>query len=106
MGKVGDEDVYIIEKQREKGTKVTDYISTKSFLVLRRDSLVVSETSGIELPQTESFSDYRNVDGVMVPFKMVSNNIANGDIVLRVTDVKFDVDIPDTVFHKPAAEKH
>lgn len=106
MGKVGDEDVYIVEKQREKGTKVTDYISTKSFLVLRRDSLVVSETSGIELPQTESFSDYRNVDGVMVPFKTVSNNIANGDIVMRVTDVKFDVDIPDSLFKKPAADKH
>ena len=103
MGKVGDEDVYIVEKQREKGTKVTDYISTKSFLVLRRDSVVVSETAGIELPQTESFSDYRNVDGVMVPFKTVSNNIANGDIVLRVTDIKFDIEIPDSVFHKPAA---
>ncbi|HEU4869801.1 MAG TPA: outer membrane lipoprotein-sorting protein, partial [Pyrinomonadaceae bacterium] len=103
MGKVGDEDVYIVEKQREKGTKVTDYISIKSFLVLRRDSLVVSETSGIELPQTQSFSDYRNIDGVMIPFKMVSNNIANGDIVLRITDIKFDVEIPDSVFHKPAA---
>jgi CubicO group peptidase (beta-lactamase class C family) len=106
MGKVGDEDVYIVEKQREKGTKVTDYISAKSFLVLRRDSVVVSETSGIELPQTESFSDYRNVDGVMVPFKVVSNNIANGDIVTRVTDVKFDVDIPDSIFKKPAADKN
>ena len=105
MGKVGDEDVYIVEKRREKGTPVTDYISTKSFLVLRRDSLVVSETSGLELPQTQSFSDYRNVDGVMIPFRMISNNIANGDIVMRITDVKFDVDIPDAVFHKPAADK-
>jgi hypothetical protein len=102
MGKVGDEDVYVLEKRSEKGTPVTDYISTKSFLLLRRDSLIVSETSGIELPQTEKFSDYRNVDGVMVPFKMLSNNIANGDIVVRVSDVKFDVDIPDSVFHKPA----
>jgi hypothetical protein len=42
----------------------------------------------------------------MIPFKTVSNNIANGDIVLRVMDLKFDVDIPDAVFHKPAAEKH
>jgi CubicO group peptidase (beta-lactamase class C family) len=106
MGKVGDEDVYIIEKRPEKGTPVTDYISTKSFLVLRRDSLVVSETAGIELPQTQSFSDYRNVDGVMIPFKTVSSNIANGDIVMRITDVKFDVDIPDSVFKKPAADKH
>lgn len=102
MGKVGDEEVYIIERKNEKGTPVTDYISTKSFLVLRRDSVVANETAGIELPQTEQFSDYRNVDGVMVPFKMVSNNIANGDIVLRIVDLKFDVDIPETVFHKPA----
>jgi outer membrane lipoprotein-sorting protein len=69
--------------------------------LLRRDSLVVSETSGIELPQTQTFSDYRKVDGVMIAFKAVSNNIANGDIVIRVTDVKFNVDVPDSVFKKP-----
>jgi CubicO group peptidase (beta-lactamase class C family) len=103
MGKVGDEEVYIIERKNEKGTPVTDYVSSKSFLVLRRDSLVANETAGIELPQTEQFSDFRNVDGVMVPFKMVSNNIANGDIVLRIVDLKFDVDIPETVFRKPPA---
>jgi hypothetical protein len=42
----------------------------------------------------------------MIPFKSVSNNLANGDIVTRVLDVKFDVDIPDAVFKKPAADKH
>lgn len=106
MGKVAGEDVYILEKRSEKGTPVLDYISTKSFLLLRRDSVVASETSGLELPQTQSFSDYRNVEGVMVPFKSVSSNIANGDIVMRITDVKFDVDIPDAVFKKPVADKH
>jgi CubicO group peptidase (beta-lactamase class C family) len=106
MGKVGDEDVYILEKRREKGTPVLDYISTKSFLPLRRDSVVVSETAGIELPQTQSFSDYRSVDGVMVPFKTVANSIVQGDVVLRVTDVKWDVDIPDSVFKKRAADKN
>ena len=105
MGKVDGEDVYVVEKRSEKGTPVIDYISTKSFFVLRRDSLVVSETSGVELPQTQRFSDYRPVDGVMIPFKTVSNNIANGDIVVRVVDVKFDVDIPDSIFKKPAADK-
>jgi CubicO group peptidase (beta-lactamase class C family) len=106
MGKVGDEDVYILEKRSEKGTPVTDYISTKSFLLVRRDSLVVSETTGLELPSTQKFSDYRPVDGVMIPFKTISTNIANGDIVLKITDVKWDVDIPDSVFKKPAADKN
>ena len=102
IGKVGDEEAFVLERRPEKGTPVTDYISTKSFLVLRRDSIIVNETVGIELPQTQTFSDYRNVEGVMVPFKSTSSNIANGDIVLRVLDVKFDVDIPDTIFQKPA----
>ena len=106
IAKVGDEDAYVLEKRNDKGTAVIDYISTKSFLLLRRDSVIVSETAGIELPQTQSFSDYRNVDGVMIPFKSVSNNIAQGETVLRITDVKWDVDIPDSVFKKPAAEKH
>jgi hypothetical protein len=106
MAKVGDEDVYVLEKRSEKGTPVIDFISAKSFLVLRRNTVIVSDTSGIELPQTESFSDYRNVDGVMVPFKTVSNNLANGNVVLSVVDIKYDVDIPDSVFKKPAADKH
>ena len=106
MGKVGGEDVYILEKRSEKGTPVLDYISTKSFLVLRRDSVVVSETAGFELPQTQSFSDYRNVDGVMVPFKTVANSLVQGDVVTRITDVKWDIDIPDNAFKKPATDKH
>lgn len=102
IAKVGDEDAYVVERKGDKGTPVTDYVSTKSFLLLKRDSLIVSETAGIEIPQTQTFSDYRDVDGVMVAFKATSSNIANGDIVMRVLDVKFNADIPDTVFHKPA----
>jgi CubicO group peptidase (beta-lactamase class C family) len=102
IAKVGDEDAYVVERKSEKGTPVIDYISTKSFLLLKRDSVIVSDTAGFELPQTQTFSDYRNVDGVMIPFKSTSNNIANGDVVVRVVDVKFDVDIPDGVFQKPA----
>jgi hypothetical protein len=101
VAKVGDEDAYVIEKRSEKGTPVTDYVSVKTLLLLKRDSLIHSDTTGIDIPQTETFSDYRMVDGIMVPFKTVSSNIANGDIVLRLKDIKFDVEIPDSAFRKP-----
>jgi hypothetical protein len=39
----------------------------------------------------------------MIPFKTVSSIITNGDTVTRVKGVKFDVEIPDSVFHKPSA---
>lgn len=102
IAKVGDEDAYVIEKRSEKGTPITDYVSTKTFLLLKRDSVVHSEVTGVELAQTEMFSDYRSVDGVMVPFKLTSSNAANGDTVVRVKEMKFDVEIPDTAFAKPA----
>ena len=102
IAKVGDEDAYVVEKKPEKGTPITDYISTKSFRLLKRDSLVVIETAGIEIPQTQTFSDYREVDGVIIPFISTSSNVANGDTVMRVVEVKFNVDIPDSVFQKPA----
>jgi hypothetical protein len=102
IAKVGDEDAYVVVKTPEKGTPVTDFVSTKSFLILKRDSLIVVEAANIEIPQTQTFSDYRNVDGAMVAFKITSSNIANGDIVMSVVDVKFDANIPDTAFQKPA----
>jgi CubicO group peptidase (beta-lactamase class C family) len=101
LSKVGDEEAYVVERKGEKGTPVTDYVSTKSFLILKRESVVVSDTSGVELPQTQTFSDFRSVDGVMVPFTSTSNNIANGDIIIRVKDLKWNVEIPDAVFKKP-----
>ncbi len=102
IAKVGDEDAYVVEKRSEKGTPITDYVSTKTFLLLKRDSVVHSEITGIELAQTEIFSDYRNVGGVMIPFKSTSSNAANGDTVVRVKEIKFDVEIPDSAFTKPA----
>jgi CubicO group peptidase (beta-lactamase class C family) len=101
--KIGDEDAYVVEKRSEKGTAITEYISTKSFLILRRDTIIASETSGLELPQTVTFSDYRSVGGVMIPFKAVSSIITNGETITLVKDIKFDVEIPDSVFHKPSA---
>lgn len=101
VSKVGDEDVYVLELVPEKGNPVTVYISAKSFLPIRIDSIISSETSGIDVPRTIRLSDYRSVDGVMVPFKTVSNDIANGDVLVRIKEVKFDVEIPDTAFRKP-----
>lgn len=101
MTKIGDEDCYVLELTPELGNSVTIYVSAKSFLLLRRVSTISSETSGQELPRTESYSDFRTVDGVMIPFKTVSNDLANGDVVTLVKEVKFDVEIPDAVFHKP-----
>lgn len=98
VGKVGDEDAYVVEFEPEKGTKFTEYYSTKTFLQLRRDGVIASSTSSMQIPYTIRFEDYRDVDGVKLPFKQINNNPMNGDIVMVVTSVKHNVDIDDKKF--------
>ena len=61
--KVADEDVYVVVKTPEKAPAIIDYISAKSFRLVKRRS----EGTG----QETIYSDYRNVDGEMVPFVFV-----------------------------------
>jgi hypothetical protein len=98
VAKVGDEEAYAVEFEPEKGTKFTDYYSTKTFLLLKREGTIPSSTSSVSLPYSVRYEDYRNVDGVMMPFKMTNNTVGNGDIVTVVTSVKHNTPIEDKFF--------
>ncbi|HKR02917.1 MAG TPA: serine hydrolase [Pyrinomonadaceae bacterium] len=105
VSKVGDEDAYVVVKTPEKGSPVTDYISTKTFLLLRRDTIQTSNTSEISFTIKETYSDYRTVEGWMIPFRVKTNIPTIGDVVTLVKTVRFDVQIPDAVFHVPEMKK-
>jgi CubicO group peptidase (beta-lactamase class C family) len=95
--KVDSEEVYVVVKMPEKGNAVTDYISAKSFLLLKRDRA----TSGGG-PISETYGDYRNIDGVILPFSSVTKDPSLGRVVGKVKEVRFDVDIPDATFRASA----
>lgn len=96
--KVGDEEAYIVEFTPEKGTKVTDLYSTKTFLLLKRRGVVASSTSSNNIPYSITFSDYRDVDGIKLPFKMVNSNPGMGEIITIVKSVKHNEAIEDKTF--------
>jgi len=96
--KVGDEDAYVVVFEPEAGSKFTEYYSTKSFLLLRRDAVIPSSTGGPSLPYAVTYSDYRDVDGVKIPFVTVNSSISNGNIVTKLTSVKHDQAIEDSIF--------
>ncbi len=96
--KVGDEECYVVDFQPEKASRYTFYISTKTFLPLKKRSVTVSSTSQQTTPTVETYSDYRQIDGVMIPFKVVNTDPSMGDIVTTVQEVKHNVTIADSVF--------
>lgn len=98
MSKIGDEEVYVVEKTPERGDPVVDYISAKSFLVLRRETQLPLGSGDMTIPTTENFYDYKLVNGVMLPFKIVSYNPLQGNAVSLVKNVRFNVEIPKSAF--------
>jgi hypothetical protein len=67
-------------------------------LPIKLESVVSSSTRGVDLPFTETYSDYRTIDGIKVPFRMVNSNIGNGDTVTILKEVKHNVPVDDKVF--------
>ena len=96
--KVGDEDVYVVKFTPEKASEFTYYISQKTFLPLEKMSVIVSSTSSQKIPITQTFSDYRAVDGVMFPFKTVSVSPSMGDVVTYLKEIKHNISIDDAKF--------
>jgi CubicO group peptidase (beta-lactamase class C family) len=98
MSKINDEDVYVVRLQPEKASETTYFISAKTFLPLRKRSLIVSSTSSQKIPSVSTMSDYRSVDGVMIPFKTVTISPSMGDVVMYVKEVKNNATIDAKVF--------
>ncbi len=102
--KIGDEEAYVVVKTPEKGGPIKEAYSTKTFRLLQRESPETQPESGQKTTSTETYSDYRLVEGVWVPFKTVVSQATMGDTVLTTQDVKFNVRIPDAVF-QPTPKK-
>lgn len=98
MAKVGDEEAYAVVFEPEKASKFTEYYSAKTFLLIKREGTIPSSTSSQETPYTVRFEDYRDVDGIKMPFKQFNNTAGNGDVVTTITSVKHNVPIESKIF--------
>ncbi|MBA2380268.1 MAG: serine hydrolase [Blastocatellia bacterium] len=96
--KCGEEDCYAVEFEPENGTKFIEFYSAKTFLLIRREGVIPSSTSSTSLPYSVRYEDYREVDGVIVPFKTTNNTAGNGNVVTTIKSVKHNVPVNDNVF--------
>jgi CubicO group peptidase (beta-lactamase class C family) len=104
---VDGEECLVFKQTPEKGGSITEYVSTKTYLVVRRDSGIKlpEELGGGEMAVTEKYSDFRTVDGEKVAFRTVTQSPTMGETVVTVTEAKYNVRIPDDRFATPAKGK-
>ncbi len=96
--KVGADDAYVIVATRGDLPSETFYFSTKSGLLVRQDATLESPEG--KMPTKNFFEDFRDVDGVKLPFKSRSV-LPQFEAITVFTEVKHNVAVEDAKFTKP-----
>jgi zinc protease len=99
--KVGTGDAYAIQLTPKSGPGVKAFIDAESFMLVRTIISVNVPQLGGPIEQVVDFSDFRDVDGIKMPYMTKSTNPVQ-TITATVTDVQHNVEIDDTSFTKPA----
>jgi outer membrane lipoprotein-sorting protein len=91
--------VLVVLATPKTGPPVTVYFDSATFLVVRTVVRVNSAQLGGDVDQYQDPSDYRDVSGIKVPFKIV-NSGAGQSVTIVLSKVENNVALDDSVFGK------
>jgi hypothetical protein len=102
--KIGDREVYLMRAVNLEGNNERLYFDTQSGLLLR--SVSVERTNIVPIPEQIDFDDYRDVDGVKLPFTIQVYNIdPSAGATRKFAEIKHNVPVDDAKFNMPPADK-
>ncbi len=99
--KIGASDAYVVQLTPKSGPAVKAFIDADSFMLVRTIISINVPQLGGPIEQVVDFSDFRDVDGIKIPYVTKSSNPIQ-TVSATVTDVKQNVEIDDSSFVKPA----
>jgi outer membrane lipoprotein-sorting protein len=99
--KVGDRDAYVLRFTPKTGPASRQFMDAETYLLVKSVVTVNVPQLGTDIEQTVEMSDYRDVDGVKVPYRTRSVNQVQS-LTITFTKVEHNKAIDDGSFAKPA----
>ncbi len=102
--KINNREAYMLAGRTVDNRIERLYFDAQTGLLLRR--VAYTETMVGMIPEATDYEDYREVNGVKIPFTRRSAQLDGFEAsVLKYTEVKFNVPIDDAKFNLPATQK-
>jgi hypothetical protein len=90
--RVAGEDAYVLQRALGSGDSTRYAVSARSFLIVRKSGAGTVET----------YSDFRNVGGVVRPFRTtIADELGESEVVVR--EIRFDAPLPAAAFEPRVA---
>jgi hypothetical protein len=103
--KIDDREVWILDRNLSETTRQSLYFDTQSGLLVRE--VIVTDQKIGRVPQQIDFSDYRDVNGVKLPFVTKSSSVdARNDATSLATEIVLDPKIDPGRFAAPPPSDH
>jgi len=97
--KLGEREAYVVERTTDANTE-RFFFDSQTGLLLRK--ITLNKTVLMPFPEQVDFEDYREVDGVKMPFTIRYSGIDTYDSWVRTfTEIKRNVAVEDTLFAPP-----
>jgi hypothetical protein len=98
--KAGNRDAYVLLFKPKTGSVLRIYLDASTYLPIKTVVKIDVPQLGRELEQTNETSDYRDVNGIKVPFQMTAISEVQ-TYTITVKRVEHDVTLDDSLFSKP-----
>jgi outer membrane lipoprotein-sorting protein len=101
MGKepVDDIETYALKLTRPNGDVITAYIDAENYVILKTDSKM--KIQDVDREAETIFSNYKYVDGILVPFSIETKMDGKTVMQMILEDVKYNEDLDDSIFDMP-----
>ncbi|MCA1620105.1 MAG: c-type cytochrome [Acidobacteria bacterium] len=99
--RVGDRDAVVVVDRPSEGVQRRYFFDAQTGLLLR--ILTLTDAILNQLPEQIDFEDYREVEGIKLPFTMRTSAIDTyNSFTRKLTEVRAGVSVEDTLFNMPA----
>jgi len=98
--KVGEREAYVLVFKPKTGPVSRSYIDAESYLPIKQVVKINVPQVGGEVEQTTELSNFKEVDGIKVPFQIRTTS-AIQTVIVNVTQIEHNTQIDQTLFAKP-----
>ena len=98
--KVGAGDAYVLIFEPAKGSTIRQFIDAQTMMPVRFSLTVNVPQVGADVEQTTTLDDYREVDGIKLPFKLTSSSSLQS-FTVTLDKIAHNVEVDEKLFVKP-----
>ena len=98
--KAGDREAFVVIFDPTSGSEIRHFIDAETYMPIKTVMKVEVPQLGQEVEQTIEFLDYKDVDGIKIPFRLRASSSVQS-LTITADKVEHNVPVDDTMFVKP-----